>query len=346
MNDWYFMKVVCFGELLLRLKAPGHERLLQSELLEATVCGAEANVAVSLSNYGVNTSYVTVLPNNALGQDAVRKLRYWGVDTGQIRFGEGRFGTFYLETGANQRPSKILYDRSYSAFSLAEASSIDWDCVLDGADWLHISGITPAVSRRAAMHTLFAVEKAREMGVNISCDLNYRTTLWKYGCSAVEIMPKIAAQANVLIANEEDIQMTLGIGNELLGNVKVEGKNYESLTSAVIERYPNLQLVAVTLRNSINADRNEWSACVRTKDSFLTSIKYSIEDIVDRVGAGDSFAAGLIYGLNHYDEIATALEYAVAASCLKHSIQGDFNRCSTEEVEALMCGNANGRVVR
>jgi 2-dehydro-3-deoxygluconokinase len=340
-------KVVTFGEIMLRLKSPGHERLLQSAALEATFAGGEANVAVSLARYNVAAAFVTALPTGAIGDTCVAELRKHGVDTTLIKRVPGRMGVFYLEAGANQRPSKVIYDRANSVIALAKPGDFDWDRIFSSATWFHITGITPAISANAAELSLEAVKKASEKGLTVSCDLNYRGNLWKYGKQAVEVMPELFKYVDIGIANEEDCQKALGITSD----VKVESgaldeTMYQKLTQKVLQAYPKLKALAVTLRESRSADYNGWSACINDRGQFYRSRKYEITDIVDRVGGGDSFAGGLIYGLQTYQDKREALEFAVAASCLKHSIKGDFNLITREEVEKLKGGDASGRVQR
>lgn len=340
-------KVVTFGEIMLRLKSPELERFFQSPALEATFGGGEANVCVSLANYGMETAFVTVLPDNDISKACIRELRGFGVDTSNITYNNGRFGIYFLESGANQRPSKVIYDRANSSIAVAKEDEVDFKKAFDGATWFHITGITPAISESAAVLSLKAVKVAKEMGLTVSCDLNYRKNLWKYGKEAKEVMRELTKYVDVIIANEEDCQKSLGIEN----NSHVEGgvldtKKYEELAKNVLAEYPNAQKIAITLRESKSASHNDWSACIYNRKEFYVSKKYEIKNIVDRVGGGDSFAGGLIYGLNNYDDDKKALEYAVAASCLKHSILGDFNRMSVKEVEALMGGDGSGRVQR
>ena len=341
------MKVVTFGEIMLRLKAPGVERFFQSPQLEATFGGGEANVCVSLANYGMDASFVTVMPDNDITKACMNQLRGFGVSVSDISYGKGRVGIYYLEAGANQRPSKVIYDREYSAISLAKPGDIDFKKVFSGAGWFHITGITPAISASAAELSMESVKAAKEMGLTVSCDLNYRKNLWKYGKEAREVMSELTKFVDVIIANEEDCQKSLGIEN----NSHVEGgvldtKKYEELAKEVLAQYPNTKKIAITLRESKSANHNGWSACIYDGKEFYVSKKYEITNIVDRVGGGDSFAGGLIYGLNNYDTNSAALEFAVAASCLKHSIGGDFNRVSVSEVTALMGGDGSGRVQR
>lgn len=340
-------RFVSLGEIMLRLTSPGHERLLQSPSLEATFGGGEANVAVSLANFGLDASFVTALPDNDLGDCAIAELRRFGVDTSNISRSGDRIGIYFLETGANQRPSKVVYDRSGSSIAEASPAQFDWPTVFANAGWFHITGITPALSESAAELSIEACRQARKHGAMISCDFNYRGKLWKYGKSAPEVMTELVSLVDIGIANEEDCQKSLGIGidNEVAGG-ELDRAHYAALTEKVMQAFPNLKAIAVTLRESHSADRNGWSACLRDADGFTVAPRYELTDIVDRVGGGDSFAAGLIYGLNHYNTGEDALRFATAASCLKHSISGDFNRVSVAEVEKLMAGDASGRVQR
>ena len=332
---------------MLRLKSAGNERFLQSPSFEATFGGGEANVAVSLANFGMNADFVTFLPDNAIADECVRQLKGFGVGTDNIMRGEGRLGIYYLETGACQRPSKVVYDREGSAMALANVDSYDWEKIFADTTWLHITGITPAISKNAADVAVAAVTEANLRGITVSCDLNFRKNLWKYGVEASEVMKKIASLTDVIIANEEDCQKSLGISVDVdVTSGSIDDDKYMELTGKVMEAYPNAKIVAVTLRESISADHNGWRACIHDGDTFYVSRKYDITDIVDRVGGGDSFAAGLIYGLNNYDSDEKALEFAVAASCLKHTIPGDFNRVTVKEVETLMAGDGSGRVQR
>ncbi|MBO4578941.1 MAG: sugar kinase [Clostridiales bacterium] len=341
------MKITCLGEIMLRLKSAGNERFLQSPSFEATFGGGEANVAVSLANFGMNADFVTFLPDNAIADECVRQLRGFGVGTDNIMRGPGRLGIYYLETGACQRPSKVVYDREGSSMALADPDDYDWEKIFADTTWLHITGITPAISKNAADVAIAAVTEANLRGITVSCDLNFRKNLWKYGVEASEVMKKIASLTDVIIANEEDCQKSLGISVDVdVTSGSIDDDKYMELTGKVMEAYPNAKIVAVTLRESISADHNGWRACIHDGDTFYVSRKYDITDIVDRVGGGDSFAAGLIYGLNNYDSDEKALEFAVAASCLKHTITGDFNRVTVKEVETLMAGDGSGRVQR
>ena len=342
------MKFLTFGEIMLRLKAPHQERFFQSPMLEATFGGGEANVAVSLANYGQDVSFLTVLPKNAIADECVKELRKFGVDTNRIvRTDKGRLGIYFLEGGANQLPSKVVYDRAYSAIALAKPGDIDWDAAFAGVDWFHITGITPAISETAMALSLESVKEAKKRGVTVSCDLNFRKNLWKYGGKAEEVMRELAEYVDVAIANEEDVQKSLGITTDVVvESGSLDRAKYKALGDKVLAAYPNMQMIAITLRESKSADSNGWAACLNDRDRFYESRRYEINDIVDRVGGGDSFAGGLLYGLNTYDDRQQALEFAVAASCLKHSILGDFNRVSVSDVEKLMGGDGTGRVQR
>jgi 2-dehydro-3-deoxygluconokinase len=341
-------RVVTFGEIMLRLAAPGWERFLQSPRFDATFGGGEANVAVALASLGLPVTCVTVLPEkNPIADALVGELRRFQVDTSQIVRRKGRLGVYYLETGANQRPSRVVYDREHSAIALAQPGDIDWATAFGGASWFHITGITPAISESAAQLSREAVRAARAAGLTVSCDLNYRKNLWKWGKEAREVMPELAGCCDVLVGNEEDVQMALGLDAPVdVSSGWLDASQYEKLADQVLAKYPNVRHVAITLRESKSASHNGWSACLKDRNSFLVSRRYEITDIVDRVGAGDSFSAGLIYGLLKRESSHEALEFATAISCLKHSIPGDFSRTSLEEAEALLKGGGSGRVQR
>ncbi len=342
-------RIVTFGEIMLRLKSPANERFFQSPTLEATFGGGEANVAVSLALLGESAAFVTALPDNPLGEGALRELRRYGVDVAAVRRTRGRLGIYFLETGANQRPSTVVYDRDASCVSAVQVGDFDWPAILKGADWLHLTGITPALSQSVADAALEAVRAARAGGVRVSIDLNYRKKLWNYGPTAPEVMRPLAALADVVIANEEDVQMCLGIeAPEVdVASGRLGAEQYRLLAAAVKKEFPNLRIVAVTLRESRSADRNGWSAVLDGTAGFSASRAYAIDDIVDRVGGGDAFSAALIYGLlNRGADEAGALEFAVAASALKHAIPGDFNLATKAEIENLLKGDGSGRVQR
>jgi len=341
------MRIVTFGEVMLRLKSPNFERLFQSPVLEATFGGGEANVAVSLATFGEEVAFVTALPDNPIADACLAQLQGFGVDTQFVLRSGERMGIYFLEAGANQRPSKVIYDRAHSAVSDIQPGQVEWKRVFQGADWFHITGITPAISASAAEVSLEAVQTAKELGLTVSCDFNFRKKLWKYGRSAPEVMRELVKFVDVGIANEEDCQKSLGISvNVDVTSGELKADAYKQLAEKVLEEFPNLRMQAITLRESISASHNRWSAVLHTRNDFFVSRKYDITHIVDRVGGGDSFAAGLIYGLNHFPVPGEALEFAVSASCLKHSIPGDFNRVTVSEVETLMRGDVSGRVQR
>ena len=341
------MKFLTFGEIMLRLKSPGHERFFQSPMLEATFGGGEANVAVSLANYGEDVGFLSVLPKNAIGDECIKELRRFGVDTSRVVRGGERLGIYFLETGANQRPSKVVYDRAYSAIAMAKPGDIDWEKTFAGVEWFHITGITPAISESAMELSLESVKEAKKRGITVSCDLNYRKNLWKYGKKASEVMRELANYVDVAIANEEDVQKSLEITTDVnVESGELDRSKYKALGDKVLAAYPDMKMIAITLRESKSADWNGWAACLNDREHFYESKRYEIRDIIDRVGGGDSFAGGLIYGLNNYESRQQALEFAVAASCLKHSIDGDFNRVDVDEVEKLMGGDGTGRVQR
>jgi len=339
--------IATFGEIMLRLSPPGRERLLQSPSFSVRFGGGEANVAISLAIFGHRVRYISVCPANEVGDAAVSELRRWGVETDHILRQGKRLGVYFAEPGANQRPGKVIYDRESSAISEAKAGVIDWNAALAGVDWFHTSGITPALSASAADLTLQAVRSARDKKIRVSVDLNYRGKLWKYGKAAPEVMGGIVRFADVAIGNEEDFQKSLSIPVDAdveAGSLPLAA--YEKMSADVLGRFPNLELVAITLRESRGADQNIWSALLRSKERFYVGPSYEISDIVDRIGAGDAFAAGLIHGLDLFGDEEKALRFAVAASCLKHSIPGDFNLASEDDVLALMKGAKSGRVQR
>jgi 2-dehydro-3-deoxygluconokinase len=340
--------LISFGEIMLRLAPPGFERFLQSPSFLATFGGGEANVAVACSQFGTPSRYLTVLPaNNPITEAFAGEMRRFGVDASHIVRGKGRFGIYFVEPGANQRPSKVVYDRDHSAIALAGPGAIDWDAALDGGTWFHTTGITPALSQSAADLVLEGMRKAHDKGLTVSVDLNYRKNLWKYGKKASEVMPELVKLTDVCIANEEDCQTALGIEADVdVHSGKLDGAKYQKLAESVLSAYPNLKSIAITLRESFSASHNGWSACLHDRKAFVVSKRYDITHIVDRVGGGDCFAGGLIHGLINLPSPAEAIEFAVAASCLKHSIPGDFNRFTADEVMALVKGGGSGRVQR
>jgi 2-dehydro-3-deoxygluconokinase len=342
-------KVITFGEIMLRLATPGYLRFSQSNELTATFGGGEANVAVSLANFSIPVDFVTRLPENDIGRACMMDLRKHGVGTSKIVWGGKRLGIYFLETGAVSRGSKVVYDRDHSAVSEIKQGMIDWDAVFEDAAWFHWTGITPAISQSAADVCLEAIKKANELGVTVSCDLNYRKNLWKYGKTAGDVMPELVAGTDIILGNEEDAEKVLGIkpeGVDVTGG-HVEGAAYESVSKQIMERFPRCKKVITTLRGSVNANHNTWSGVLWDGQKLYEAPTYQITHIVDRVGGGDSFMGGLIYGLLTYKgNDQKALNFAVAASCLKHTVYGDFNEVTVDEVEKLMGGDASGRVAR
>ncbi|MBT8229103.1 MAG: sugar kinase [Saprospiraceae bacterium] len=342
-------KVVTFGEIMLRLNTPGFLRFSQSSSFDVIYGGGESNVAVSLANYGLHADFVTRLPENDLGDCALMELRKRGVGTNHIVRGGERLGIYFLETGAVSRGSKVVYDRAHSGMASIQKGMVDWRSVFEGADWFHWTGITPAISQGAADACLEAIQVANEMGVPVSTDLNYRKKLWKYGKTPGKVMPELVQGCDVILGNEEDAEKHFGLhpeGVDVTHGGSVDGKAYLSVLKQLKEMFPRAQKVITTLRGSISASHNTWSGVMYDGDQLFEAPKYDITHIVDRVGGGDSFMAGLIYGLLTYENDQDALNFAVAASCLKHTIKGDANLVTVEEVEKLMSGDASGRVSR
>jgi len=339
------MRVVTFGELMLRLQPENYLRFVQSDKLEATFGGAEANVAVSLANFGADACFVTKLPTHEIGQSAVNSLRKYGVDTSKIVRGGDRVGIYYCEKGASQRPSKVIYDRKYSAIATASEDDFDWDDIFSGADWFHFTGITPALSDNMAKITLEAVKAAKDNGLTVSCDLNFRKKLWTSE-KACAVMSDVLKHVDVCIANEEDAKDVFGIEaeNTDVESGKLNEEGYVSVAKQLTDRF-GFKAVAITLRESLSASDNNWSGMLYVANRAFFGKKYHMH-IVDRVGGGDSFGAGLIYALTNDFGAQGAIEFAVAASCLKHSVEGDYNMVSKEEVLNLARGNASGRVQR
>jgi 2-dehydro-3-deoxygluconokinase len=341
--------VVSLGEIMLRLKSPGFERLMQNSQLEATFGGSESNVTISVTNYGGQSRFVTALPKNAIGNAVIANLRSFNVDTNAIIRQGDRLGIYFVETGSGPRGSMVIYDRGNSSIATAKPTDFNWDEVFKNAGWFHISGITPAISQNGAEITNAAIQEAKKRHIKVSLDLNYRKNLWKYGKKATEVMGSLMPNVNLVIANEEDIQDSLGLHiDQKIGGVALDREKYQALAKKVCEVHPSVEMVAITLRESFSADHNDWSGMIYVKleESAHFSKKYSLMDIVDRVGGGDSFAGGLIFGLNSGMQPQDALEFAVAASALKHTIPGDANRVSLEEVKKLAQGDASGRVQR
>lgn len=338
-------KIITFGEIMLRLAPAGYYRFTQAAAFQATFGGGEANVAVALANFGMDAAFVTKLPKHELGQAAVNNLRQFGVDTSKIVRGGGRIGVYYLEKGASQRPSKVIYDRAGSAIATATADDFDWNAIFDGASWFHFTGITPALGENVSAICLDALKAAKAKGLTVSCDLNYRKNLWSRE-KAGEVMGSLLKYADLCIANEEDAADVFGIHakNSDVSSGKINHDSYKEVATALVERF-GFKQVAITLRESISANDNNWAAMLFDGKDFFFSKKYAVR-IVDRVGGGDSFGAGLIYGALNGLSSADTLEFAVAASCLKHSVEGDFNLVSVEEVKKLAGGDASGRVQR
>ncbi|MGE5620802.1 MAG: PfkB family carbohydrate kinase [Sphingomonadaceae bacterium] len=341
-------KVVTFGEIMLRLSPPGFQRFSQARSFDVEFGGGEANVAISLAQFGVPVEYVTRLPKNEIADACLMTVRRFGVGVDHVVRGGDRIGIYFLENGAVQRGSKVVYDRAGSSISTIEKGMVDWKAAFEGAEWFHVTGITPAISRGAAEASIEAAETAKAMGLTVSCDLNYRAKLWKWGKTAGEVMAELVRYADVAIGNEEDADKVFGIKavDTDVTSGKVEASKYESVCEQLVQRFPNLRRVAITLRGSKSASHNTWSGVLYEGGKLYTTRTYDITHIVDRVGGGDSFAAGLIYGIRRYGEPQKALDFAVAASCLKHTIFGDYNIVSVDEVEKLMGGDASGRVSR
>jgi len=342
-------KVVTFGEIMLRLAPPGLQRFTQARSFDVIYGGGEANVAVSLANYGIPVEYVTRLPKNEIGEACLQFIRQYGVGTSKIVWGGDRLGIYFLETGAMQRGSLVIYDRAGSSISTIEPGMVDWKTVFADADWFHWTGITPAISKGAADVCLEAVKAARQAELTVSCDLNYRAKLWKWGKKAGEVMSELVALSDIAIGNEEDADKVFGIRapgvNVTAGQVSADA--YRFVCKELVKRFPSLKTIAITLRGSISASHNTWSGVLWHDGTLLSATQYDITHIVDRVGGGDAFCGGLIYGLKTYgQDRQKALEFAVAASCLKHTILGDFNLMSVAEVEKAMGGDTSGRVSR
>lgn len=341
-------KIITFGEIMLRLAPPGFQRFTQTRVLEATYGGGEANVAVSLANFGESVEFVTRLPQNELGDACLSSLRGLGVGTNYIQRGGDRIGIYFLETGAAQRASKVIYDRAGSSFAKIQPGTLDWNEIFSEADWFHWTGITPAVSAEAAAVCKEGILAAKSLGVTVSCDLNYRAKLWKWGKSAPEVMSELVDMCDVALGNEEDAEKVFGI-RAPASNVrsgKVDALHYLPVCEQLSARFPSLKKISITLRGSISASHNTWSGVLWSEGEFFSAPVYDILPIVDRVGGGDAFMGGLIYGLRKYEHPQQSLNFAAAAACLKHSIPGDFNAVSASEVETLMKGDASGRVSR
>ncbi len=344
-------RVVTFGEIMLRLSTPGYLRFSQARQFDATFGGGEANVAVSLANYGIDAEFVTRFPENDIAKACIRDLHSYGVDTRHCIFGGERLGIYFLETGAVARPSKVVYDRAHSSIADIRPGMVDWEEVFKGAEWFHWTGITPALSQGAADACLEAVQVANRMGITVSCDLNFRKNLWKYGKKASEVMPSLVEGCDIILGNEEDAEKVFGIkpeGFDVNGTAgEIDQARFRSVAEQLMARFTRARKVIITLRGSINANHNTWGGVLYDGSVLYQSKRYDITHIVDRVGGGDSFMGGLIYGfLSYPGDDRKALDFAVAASCLKHTVFGDFNQVTVAEVENLMKGDASGRVSR
>ncbi len=344
-------KVVTFGEIMLRLATPGYLRFNQCKELTSTFGGGEANVAVSLANYGLNAEFVSRLPQNDIAKWCEMELHKYGVSTQNMIYGGERLGIYFLETGAVARPSKVVYDRAHASIADIKPGMINWKEVFKDAQWFHWTGITPALSQGAADACLEAIKVANEMGVTVSTDLNFRKNLWKYGKKASEVMPALVEGCDVILGNEEDAETVFGIKPEGFDVTKtgghVDAKEFQSVCEQLMKKFPRAKKVIITLRGSINANHNTWAGVLFDGKKLYESPNYNITHIVDRVGGGDSFMGGLVYGLISYPgDDQKALNFAVAASCLKHTIYGDFNQVTVAEVENLMKGDGSGRVSR
>ena len=342
-------KVVTFGEIMLRLNPPGFLRFGQTRSFDVAFGGGEANVSVSLANFGLATDFVTRLPKNDLGEACLAYLRSYGVGTAKVIRGGSRIGIYFLENGAVQRGSKVVYDREGSSIATIKKGMMDWETVFADADWFHWTGITPAVSESLCEVCLEGILKARQLGLTVSCDLNYRAKLWKWGKKAGEVMSEMVRHCDIAVGNEEDADQVFGIKAPDVDVVagRVEAEKFGAVAVGLKKAFPNLKLIAITLRGSLSASHNTWSGILYDGTRLYTGPVFNITDIVDRVGGGDAFVGGLIYGLRTYgDNLQKALDFAVAASCLKHSIIGDFNMVSVEEAEKIMSGEVSGRVSR
>lgn len=342
-------KVVTFGEIMLRLSTPGYERFTQARQFDIRFGGGEANVAVSLANFGIPVDYITRVPQNEIAQACLMELKKFGVGIDKIVRGGDRLGIYFLETGAVSRASKVIYDRSHSSIATIQSGMIDWEKAFEEVTWFHWTGITPAIAEGTARVCLEAIQVANKKGITVSTDLNFRKNLWKYGKKASEVMPELVAGCDIILGNEEDAEMVFGIkpdaGDVTGGHVVAAA--YEKVCRQLMNRFPRAKKVIITLRGSVSASHNTWSGVLWDGQKLLQAPVYDITHIVDRVGGGDSFMGGLIYGLITYrNDDQKALNFAVAASCLKHTIHGDFNLVTVDEVEKLMKGDASGRVSR
>jgi len=345
------MKVLTFGEIMLRLKAPGHERFFQSPMLEATFGGGEANVAVSLANYGMDAEFLTVLPKNDIAEACIRELRYFGVDTKKIVRGEGRMGIYYLEGGANQLPSKVVYDRAYSSIALAKPGDIDWDKAFEGVDWFHITGITPAISESAMELSLESVKEAKKRNITVSCDLNYRKNLWKYGKEPQEVLPPLMEQCDAFFGTDDEYEKVLGMQLPQFAArdaaYRPDTAGYERASAEVAARFPRCRSIVFGLRSVLSANHHLISGTLYTGGRLHSTRVYDIDPVVDCVGVGDAFVGGLLYGMAaHPHDAQFALDFGTAACALKNTVPGDYNQFTAAEVEQLARGSVSGRIAR
>ena len=345
------MKVLTFGEIMLRLKAPGHERFFQSPMLEATFGGGEANVAVSLANYGMDAEFLTVLPNNDIAECCIRELRYFGVDTKKIVRGDGRMGIYYLEGGANQLPSKVVYDRAYSSIALAKPGDIDWDKAFEGVDWFHITGITPAISESAMELSLESVKEAKKRNITVSCDLNYRKNLWKYGKEPQEVLPPLMEQCDAFFGTDDEYEKVLGMQLPQFAArdaaYRPDTAGYERASAEVAARFPRCRSIVFGLRSVLSANHHLISGTLYTGGRLHSTRVYDIDPVVDCVGVGDAFVGGLLYGMAaHPHDAQFALDFGTAACALKNTVPGDYNQFTAAEVEQLARGSVSGRIAR
>lgn len=345
------MKVLTFGEIMLRLKAPGHERFFQSPLLEATFGGGEANVAVSLANYGMDAEFLTILPQNDIADACIRELRYFGVGTKKIVRGEGRMGIYYLEGGANQLPSKVVYDRAYSSIALAKPGDIDWDKAFEGVDWFHITGITPAISESAMELSLESVKEAKKRNITVSCDLNYRKNLWKYGKEPQEVLPPLMEQCDAFFGTDDEYEKVLGMQLPQFAArdtaYRPDTAGYERASAEVAARFPRCRSIVFGLRSVLSANHHLISGTLYTGGRLHSTRVYDIDPVVDCVGVGDAFVGGLLYGMAaHPHDAQFALDFGTAACALKNTVPGDYNQFTAAEVEQLARGSVSGRIAR
>ena len=345
------MKVLTFGEIMLRLKAPGHERFFQSPMLEATFGGGEANVAVSLANYGMDAEFLTILPQNDIADACIRELRYFGVGTKKIVRGEGRMGIYYLEGGANQLPSKVVYDRAYSSIALAKPGDIDWDKAFEGVDWFHITGITPAISESAMELSLESVKEAKKRNITVSCDLNYRKNLWKYGKEPQEVLPPLMEQCDAFFGTDDEYEKVLGMQLPQFAArdtaYRPDTAGYERASAEVAARFPRCRSIVFGLRSVLSANHHLISGTLYTGGRLHSTRVYDIDPVVDCVGVGDAFVGGLLYGMAaHPHDAQFALDFGTAACALKNTVPGDYNQFTAAEVEQLARGSVSGRIAR